>query len=93
MSLLKYKFSAVKVEKDRSSHQRKSQNLSFKSKEVVNTNTDTDTPFTVEMVPEVEQWLYKNSEAWAAVQCGMEQSEKGQTRYLGSFAKFADISG
>ncbi len=39
-------------------------------------------------VPEREVWFYKNSEAQAMVQKGLEQSRAGETVYLGSFAEY-----
>lgn len=39
-------------------------------------------------VPEREVWLYKNPEAQAMVQKGLEQSRAGETVYLGSFAEY-----
>ena len=37
-------------------------------------------------IPARERWLFENKEAMAAVLKGLEQSAKGQTRSLGSFA-------
>jgi hypothetical protein len=41
-------------------------------------------------VPAAEAWLWENKSALAAVQEGLAQSARGETKYLGSFAKFAD---
>jgi hypothetical protein len=42
------------------------------------------------MVHEREAWLYRNPEALAAVLEGIEQSKRGETVDLGSFAQYAD---
>ncbi|HLG19503.1 MAG TPA: hypothetical protein VI895_06765 [Bdellovibrionota bacterium] len=36
-----------------------------------------------------EQWLFRNKEALARVKRGLEDSESGKTKSLGSFAKYA----
>lgn len=41
-------------------------------------------------VPEREVWFYKNPEAQAMVQQGLEQSRAGETVYLGSYADGLD---
>lgn len=41
-------------------------------------------------VPEREVWFYKNPEAQAMVQKGLEQSRAGETVYLGYFADELD---
>jgi hypothetical protein len=41
-------------------------------------------------IPAREAWLFANKKALASVLKGIEQSAKGQTVSLGSFAKFAE---
>jgi hypothetical protein len=43
------------------------------------------------MVHEREAWLYRNPEALATVLEGIEQSKRGETVDLGSFAQYADL--
>ena len=45
----------------------------------------------VAIIPEKELWIWKNKEALAAVKEGLEQSAKGETVSLGSFAQYADL--
>lgn len=42
-------------------------------------------------IHEREIWLYRNPTAMAMVQKGIEESKAGKGKYLGSFAKYADI--
>lgn len=44
-------------------------------------------PFTE--IPAREKWLFENEAALGAVKSGLEQAASGQTRDLGSFAKYA----
>jgi hypothetical protein len=41
-------------------------------------------------VPAHEAWLWKNRKALESVRRGLEQSARGETHDLGSFAKYAD---
>lgn len=41
-------------------------------------------------VPASEAWLYRNPEALAAVQRGIQQAAEGKTVSAGSFASYAD---
>lgn len=41
-------------------------------------------------VPAYEAWLFKNTEAVAAVKKGLVESAQGRTRSRGSFARYAD---
>lgn len=45
----------------------------------------------VAIIPERELWIWKNKEALAAVKEGLEQSARGETTSLGSFAQYADL--
>jgi len=45
-------------------------------------------PFTE--IPAREKWLFDNKAALGAVKVGLEQAAAGQTRALGSFARYAD---
>ncbi|MEX0914457.1 MAG: hypothetical protein WD397_04645 [Wenzhouxiangellaceae bacterium] len=45
-------------------------------------------PFTE--IPAREKWLFDNEVALGAVKAGLEQAAAGQTRPLGSFARYAD---
>lgn len=40
-------------------------------------------------VPAKEAWLFQNKEALESVKQGLEESAKGETRALGSFAEYA----
>ena len=40
-------------------------------------------------VPAREAWLFRNPEALAAVRRGLDESARGKTKPLGSFAKHA----
>ena len=42
-------------------------------------------------IPKQEAWLFANKEALDLVRQGLEESGRGETVYLGSFAEFADI--
>lgn len=41
-------------------------------------------------IPAREKWLFDNKTALSSVQRGLEQSEQGELRSRGSFARFAD---
>ena len=41
-------------------------------------------------IPAREKWLFDNKAALNAVQVGLQQAAAGETRSLGSFAKYAD---
>lgn len=41
-------------------------------------------------IPAREHWLFSNPEALASVRLGLQQSARGETHYLGSFAKYLD---
>lgn len=43
------------------------------------------------VVPASERWLHENPKALASVKRGIAQAAKGQTRKLGSFAKYAKV--
>ena len=45
-------------------------------------------PFTE--IPARDKWLFNNEVALGAVKTGLEQAAAGQTRSLGSFAKYVD---
>ena len=45
-------------------------------------------PFTE--IPTREKWLFDNETALRAVKAGLEHAAAGQTRSLGSFARYAD---
>lgn len=45
-------------------------------------------PFTE--IPAREKWLFENAAALGAVKAGLEQAAEGETRSLGSFARFTD---
>ena len=45
-------------------------------------------PFTE--IPAREKWLFDNEAAFGAVKAGLENAAAGQTRSLGSFARYAD---
>lgn len=42
-------------------------------------------------LPSCEPWLQNNPDAKASVERGLEQATSNQGRYLGSFAKYADL--
>ena len=44
----------------------------------------------VAIIPKRELWLWENKEALAAVKEGLEQSARGETKYIGSFAQYAE---
>lgn len=44
----------------------------------------------VAVIPKRELWLWKNKQAMDAVQAGLTQSARGETRHLGSFGQYAD---
>ena len=41
-------------------------------------------------IPAREAWLFKNEGALQSVKRGLQQSARGETKSLGSFAKFAE---
>lgn len=41
-------------------------------------------------LPAREAWLFKNKEALASVERGLQESGEGKTKSLGSFAKYLD---
>lgn len=44
----------------------------------------------VAVIPKRELWLWKNKDALGAVQDGLAQSARGETKPLGSFAQYAN---
>ncbi len=44
----------------------------------------------VAVIPKRELWLWENEKAMNAVKEGLEQSAKGETEYIGSFAQYAE---
>ncbi|MEQ1705989.1 MAG: hypothetical protein ABL867_08490 [Rickettsiales bacterium] len=40
-------------------------------------------------IPEQEKWLLKNKKALSSVLNGIEQSGKGEVKFLGSYEKYA----
>ena len=43
-----------------------------------------------EEIPEEESWIYKDKETLEAIKRGLEQAARGEGKYLGSFAKYAE---
>lgn len=40
-------------------------------------------------IPDCEKWLFANKEALSSVLHGIEQSGKGEVKFLGSYEKYA----
>ncbi len=41
-------------------------------------------------IPDNEKWIYENPEIFEDLKQGMEQSQKGEVKSLGSFAEYLD---
>ena len=42
-------------------------------------------------IPDREQWLWQNPDAIGAVQLGLAEAAQGKTKFVGSFAQYADL--
>jgi hypothetical protein len=41
-------------------------------------------------IPAHEAWLFRNKKAMASLERGLEQSERGETEYIGSFSQYLE---